>query len=109
VADVVTVADLGRLLRGLRNRQARRRGAARLTYRELADKTGWSRGIIGEYFAGNVLPPTDRFDVLVQLLGATAAEQSVLATVRDRVEEKRCKLTTDRRLGAPAGFVCPPR
>jgi hypothetical protein len=28
-----------------------------LTYRELATKTGWSRGIIGEYFAGNVPPP----------------------------------------------------
>jgi predicted ATPase len=89
LAEVATVADLGRLLRGLRHRQARRRGEARLTYRELAVKTGWSRGIIGEYFAGNVLPPTDRFDVLVRLLGATAAEQGALATARDRVEEYR--------------------
>jgi hypothetical protein len=39
-------------------------------------QTGWSRGIIGEYFAGDVLPPTDRFDVLTRL-----------ATARDRVEE----------------------
>ena len=83
------MADLGRLLRGLRHRQARRRGESRLTYRELAAKTGWSHGIIGEYFAGNVLPPTDRFDVLIRLLGATAAEQGALATARDRVEEYR--------------------
>ena len=51
--------------------------------------TGWSHGIIGEYLAGRVLPPTDRFDVLVRLLGATPAEQGVLATARDRVEESR--------------------
>ncbi|MCA1704618.1 MAG: AAA family ATPase, partial [Actinobacteria bacterium] len=60
-----------------------------LTYRELAAKTGWSRGIIGEYFAGHVLPPTDRFDELIRLLGATPAEQGALATARDRVEEHR--------------------
>lgn len=89
VAGVVTVADLARLLRQLRRRQARQRGEATLTYRELAAKTGWSRGIIGEYFTGNVLPPTDRFDVLIQLLGATTAEQGWLATARDRVEEYR--------------------
>jgi Helix-turn-helix domain/NB-ARC domain/Tetratricopeptide repeat len=89
VAGVVTVADLARLLRQLRRRQARQRGETTLTYRELAAKTGWSRGIIGEYFTGNVLPPTDRFDVLIQLLGATTAEQGRLATARDRVEEYR--------------------
>jgi hypothetical protein len=61
VAGVVSVADLARLLRQLRRRQARQGGEATLTYRELAAKTGWSRGVIGEYFAGNVLPPTDRF------------------------------------------------
>jgi AAA domain len=36
-----------------------------------------------------VLPPTDRFDVLTRLLGATAAEQGGLATARDQVEEHR--------------------
>src|SRR5690606_13126215 len=62
---------------------------AELTYRELAERTGWSVAAIGEYFAGTTLPPTDRFDVLVRLLGATAAEQGALATARDVVEEHR--------------------
>ena len=84
------MADLGGLLRQLRRRQARQGGEATLTYRELAARTGWSRGIIGEYFAGNVLPPTDRFwDQLTRLLGATVSEQGGLATARDRVEERR--------------------
>jgi len=83
------LADLARSLRQLRRREARRRGDSELTYREIAAKTGWSRGIIGEYFAGKVLPPTDRFDVLSRLLGATPAEQGALATARDRIEEAR--------------------
>jgi tetratricopeptide (TPR) repeat protein len=89
VARVASVAELAALLRQLRRREARQEGASPLTYRELAAKTGWSRGIIGEYFAGGVLPPTDRFDALIRLLGATAAEQGWLATARDRVEESR--------------------
>ena len=88
-AEVRTLADLARLLRQLRRREARRDGTAQLTYRELAARTGWSRGAVGEYFGGNMLPPTDRFDVLIRLLGATAAEQGQLATARDRVEESR--------------------
>jgi tetratricopeptide (TPR) repeat protein/transcriptional regulator with XRE-family HTH domain len=84
-----TVRELGRLLRQLRRREARRRGEAQLTYRDLAARTGWSRGIIGEYLSGKVLPPTDRFDVLIRLLGATPVEQGALATARDRVEEQR--------------------
>ena len=84
-----TAADLARVLRELRRRHARRSGRAELSYRELAEATGWSHGIIGEYLAGRVLPPTDRFDALVRLLGATAAEQGALATARDRVEEAR--------------------
>src|SRR5262245_58570469 len=87
--DVRTVADLGRLLRQLRRRDARRRGAAELTYRQLAAGTGWSIGIISAYFSGSVRPPTDRFDVLSRLLGASPAEQGALATARDRVEEHR--------------------
>ena len=88
-AAVHTVADLARLLRQLRRRDARHRGDSQLTYRELAAKTGWSRSLIGLYLSGQALPPTDRFDVLVQLLGASPAEQGVLATIRDRVEEGR--------------------
>jgi tetratricopeptide (TPR) repeat protein len=87
--EVVALADLARLLRQLRRRQARQQSDAPLTYRELAAKAGWSHGIIGAYLAGDVLPPTDRFDVLIRLLGATSAEQSALATARDRVEERR--------------------
>ncbi|HEU5425517.1 MAG TPA: tetratricopeptide repeat protein [Actinocrinis sp.] len=84
-----TAADLARVLRELRRRHARRLGRAEPSYRELAEATGWSHGIIGEYLAGRVLPPTDRFDTLVRLLGATPAEQGALATARDRVEEAR--------------------
>jgi tetratricopeptide (TPR) repeat protein/transcriptional regulator with XRE-family HTH domain len=86
---VRTLADLARVLRELRRRHARRQGIAEPTYRELAGRTGWSHGIIGEYLSGRVLPPTDRFDTLIRLLGATPAEQGALATARDRVEESR--------------------
>ncbi|MEV4141711.1 tetratricopeptide repeat protein, partial [Dactylosporangium sp. NPDC049742] len=89
VAAVRATADLARLLRELRRRDARRRGGTELTYRDLAAATGWSHGIIGGYLSGRVLPPTDRFDVLVRLLGAAPAEQGALATARDRVEEGR--------------------
>ncbi|GAA2707502.1 ATP-binding protein [Actinoplanes palleronii] len=81
--------ELGEVLRDLRRRQARRTGERQLTYRELAVRTGWSHGILGEYFAGRVLPPTDRFDLLVRLLGATPTEQGTLATLRDQIEERR--------------------
>jgi tetratricopeptide (TPR) repeat protein len=84
-----TIAELGALLRQLRRREARRRGDSPLTYRELAARTGWAHGVIGDYFAGKTLPPTDRLDVLVGLLGATPAETGALATARDRVEEHR--------------------
>ena len=84
------------MLRELRRRHARRRDAAELTYRELAAATGWSRGIIGEYLAGRVLPPTGRLDVLVRLLGAGPAEQRALATARDRIEEERRRAPASR-------------
>ncbi len=86
---VSTLEELAALLRQLRRREARRRGTAPLTYRDLAHQTGWSHGIVGQYLAGKVLPPTDRFDTLIRLLGAAPAEQGALATARDRVEEVR--------------------
>lgn len=95
-----TVADIAGLLRDLRRRHARWRRDSPLTYRELAARTGWSQAAIGEYFTGRTLPPTDRFDALVVLLGATAAEQGVLGTARDRAEEAR-------RAAAPAGDRTP--
>ncbi|MFC4041626.1 tetratricopeptide repeat protein [Dactylosporangium siamense] len=88
-ATVTTRPALANLLRDLRRRQARATGRPPLTYRQLAARTGWSHGIIGEYLAGRVLPPTDRFDDLVRLLGATPSEQAALASARDRVEEQR--------------------
>ncbi|MDQ1659342.1 MAG: hypothetical protein QOD41_4425 [Cryptosporangiaceae bacterium] len=91
-ADLATVTDVGQLaavLRQLRRRDGRRRGGPQLTYRELAERTGWSIGTICSYLAGKVLPPTGRFDELVRTLGATPSEQGALATARDRVEETR--------------------
>ncbi|MCZ7438764.1 tetratricopeptide repeat protein [Micromonospora sp. WMMC241] len=98
-----TVPDLAGLLRQLRRREARQQGETPLTYRQLAAKTGWSRGVIGEYFAGNILPPTERFDVLIRLLGATAVEQGALATARDRVEEARRQPDPDDTSAVRAG------
>ncbi|WP_327006225.1 tetratricopeptide repeat protein [Dactylosporangium sp. NBC_01737] len=86
-ATVSSLDDLAELLRHLRRRQARRRGDPPLTYRELAGRTGWSHGSIGGYFTGKILPPTDRFDVLVQLLDASPDELGGLADARDRAEE----------------------
>jgi tetratricopeptide (TPR) repeat protein/transcriptional regulator with XRE-family HTH domain len=105
-ADVQTLADLAGFLRALRRRHGRRQGTAEPTYRELAAATGWSHGIIGEYLAGRILPPTDRFDVLIRLLGATAAEQGALATARDRVEEGR-RRSTPTRNGSASGTPAP--
>ncbi|WFE30268.1 tetratricopeptide repeat protein [Solwaraspora sp. WMMD791] len=84
---VRTVAELAQVLRALRRRHARRRHDGELTYRALAARTGWSTAAVAEYLTGQTLPPTDRFDVLVALLGATPAEQGALATARDRVAE----------------------
>lgn len=89
-ADTIrTVAELADQLRRLRRRHARQRGDSPLTYRELAVRTGWAHGVIGDYFTGKTLPPTDRFDVLVGLLGASRAEMVALANARDTVEEFR--------------------
>ncbi|MGW6059257.1 helix-turn-helix domain-containing protein [Streptomyces sp. NPDC055189] len=102
VGSVDTADALAALLRQLRRRAARRDGGAQLTYRQLAARTGWAHGVIGDYFAGKTLPPTDRFDTLVQLLGATGHELRMLATARDRVEEaRRARPTAGGRTGAP--------
>ncbi|HEY7225574.1 MAG TPA: helix-turn-helix domain-containing protein [Micromonosporaceae bacterium] len=95
-AAVRTALDLAGILQLLRQREARVREGRALTYRDLAAKTGWSRASIGEYLAGTALPPADRFDELVRILGATRAELGPLANARDRVEELR------RAAGGPA-------
>ncbi|GAA1501107.1 hypothetical protein GCM10009827_009160 [Dactylosporangium maewongense] len=87
--DVTSTQQLAQILRQLRRRDARRRGEPELTYRQLAARTGWSIGLLAGYFGGDILPPTDRFDVLVELLGAAPGERGVLATARDRVHETR--------------------
>lgn len=81
--------QVAHLLRQLRRRHARQHGGPELTYRDLAVRTGWSIGSLAGYFGGRILPPTDRFDVLVTLLGATPAERGLLATARDRAHESR--------------------
>src|SRR5262245_34674636 len=93
--------ELAELLRALRRRQARQRGGPELTYRELAAKTGWSLGTVAGYFSGRLLPPTDRFDVLVSQLHATPVEQGALATARDRAQDSR------RQAPAPAPSAVP--
>jgi len=107
-AAVRSIADVARLLRELRRRSARQRGGPQLTYRELAAKTGWSRSLIALYFSGQSLPPTDRFDVLVQLLGATPAEQRAFATARDRVEESRYAKPSETGRPVPRALPAPP-
>jgi DNA-binding SARP family transcriptional activator len=94
--------DLARMLHQLRRREARRRAGAELTYRELAAKTGWSLGIVAQYFSGKSLPPVDRFDVLIRLLGASPAEQGALATLRDRADEHRRRATPTGGRAGPA-------
>jgi transcriptional regulator with XRE-family HTH domain len=89
VAEVQSVEELALVLRELRRREARRREGAELTYRHLAGQAGWSHAVVAAYLTGKTLPPTDRFDTLIQLLGANRTEQGVLATARDRVEERR--------------------
>jgi predicted ATPase/transcriptional regulator with XRE-family HTH domain/Flp pilus assembly protein TadD len=92
--SVRSIGDLAAVLRHLRRREARARGGPQLTYRELAEMTGWSRTMIGNYLSGKTVPPTDRFDALARLLGANGRELGMLATVRDRVEEWQ-RLTVD--------------
>jgi tetratricopeptide (TPR) repeat protein len=89
VDHVQTVEELGEVLRQLRRRYARRHNTPELTVRELARRSGYAYGVISEYLSGKTLAPTDRFDVLIRLLGASATEQRALATARDRVDEQR--------------------
>jgi len=105
-----TLEDLAALLRDLRRRHARSRRDSNLTYRELAARTGWSQTAVAEYFTARTLPPTDRFDALLDVLGATPAERGALATARDRVEEtdRRARARRGSRSLVPSG-TSPPR
>jgi hypothetical protein len=87
--NLETLEDLGDSLRRLRRRYARRRSDALPSYRYLAERTGYAHGVIGGYFSGKVLPPPDKLDVIVVLLGADGAERLAFAAARDAVEERR--------------------
>jgi DNA-binding CsgD family transcriptional regulator/tetratricopeptide (TPR) repeat protein/transcriptional regulator with XRE-family HTH domain len=89
VAAVRSLPQLSRFLRELRGREARLRDGREITFRELAHKTGWSRSVVRDYLAGQTLPPADRFDALVILLGAGPEERRQLASARDRVADLR--------------------
>lgn len=108
-AMVRTLDDLAALLRDLRRRHARSRKDTSLTYRELAAKTGWSQTAIAEYFTARTLPPTDRFDALLELLSTTAAERRALATARDRIEEgqRQARVNRTARTGPATAALYP--
>ena len=86
---VWTAADLARVLRVLRRREARDREGPELTYREISDRTGWSVSVIGGYFTGVKLPSMERFDELVRLLGARPREQGALSSAWERAVAAR--------------------
>lgn len=87
IAGVRSLAELGELLRRLRLRDARSRGAREISHQELAAKAGWSRTAVRDYLTGQTLPPTDRFDTLIVLLGALPTERRELAAARERVAD----------------------
>ncbi|MCI0685805.1 MAG: tetratricopeptide repeat protein [Sporichthyaceae bacterium] len=107
VERIQTLEELGEALRQLRRRHARRQRSPELTVRELARRSGYAYGVISEYLSGKSLAPTDRFDVLIRLLGASAREQRALATARDRVEEQRRVRRPGGTTAAPGGFGVP--
>jgi tetratricopeptide (TPR) repeat protein len=101
-AAVRTAADLARVLRELRRRHARRLRVPVLTYRTIADRTGWSVSTIGGYFTGTRLASVDRFDELIRLLGAAPDEQGALATARELAAGSRpVTELADAPVGAP--------
>ena len=84
-----TVADVARMLRELRRRGLQRGHGPDLTYRHIAQRTGYSRASVMAYFSGLTLPPEGRLRELAHLLGAAPGEQAALAQARDRVETAR--------------------
>jgi tetratricopeptide (TPR) repeat protein len=88
--------DFGRALRRLRER-ARRKTGRKLTCRELAKLTGYSRSAISNWLGGKRLAAADCLGDLLVVLDATAAEQQVLATARDDIEERRRMVPNPRR------------
>ena len=106
-AGVQSLEALAGILRDLRRRHARTQRDSSLTYRELAERTGWSQAAIAEYFTARTLPPTDRFDALLEVLGASPRELRALAEARDRVEENQ-RRAKGRRPRGTASFAGDP-
>ncbi|HEV2637647.1 MAG TPA: tetratricopeptide repeat protein [Actinocrinis sp.] len=101
-AGAWSLEDVAELLRTLRRRHARAQRDSSLTYRELAARTGWSQAAIAEYFTARTLPPTDRFDALIEVLGAAPGELRALADARDRAEENQRQAKKRRPAGSDA-------
>ncbi|MER7279832.1 tetratricopeptide repeat protein [Dactylosporangium sp. NPDC000244] len=88
-SGVSTLDELSGLLRDLRRRQARRVRSSPLTFGEMAARTGWPHAVIGTYFDGRALPPAERLEALLRLLGASPAECFAFASARSRIETVR--------------------
>ncbi|MGI5245904.1 tetratricopeptide repeat protein [Dactylosporangium sp. CA-139066] len=101
-SGVATLDELADLLRDLRRRQARRARSSPLTFDELAARTGWPHAAIGAYFAGRALPPAERLDTLLRLLGASPAESGAIASARSRIAEPRPAAASDGISASPA-------
>jgi transcriptional regulator with XRE-family HTH domain len=85
---VETVEDFARALRRVKVR-AERTGNRKLTCRRLAEITGYSHSTISTWLSGKSLPPADKLDDLLDALGATPDERSLLATKRDDIDDLR--------------------
>jgi tetratricopeptide (TPR) repeat protein/transcriptional regulator with XRE-family HTH domain len=102
-----TTEDLGYALRQLR-RRCRQNSGSKLTYRDLAERTGYSRSAIGNWLAGKSLPSADRLDDLAGHLGATQQEQRILARAREEIDEGR-GVTPGPALAPDGPSAVPPR
>src|SRR5688572_27320383 len=81
--SAASTGDLARVLRGLRQRQVGR--GTPLSYRQISAATGISSGAVGIYLAGNRMPTEDRFDALVEALGADLTERAALSAAWRRL------------------------
>jgi tetratricopeptide (TPR) repeat protein/transcriptional regulator with XRE-family HTH domain len=80
---VGTLADLARVLSGLREREVRR--GAQLSYRQIAARAGISLGAVASYLNGGRLPASERFALLVEVLGADDTERAALGAAWRRI------------------------
>jgi len=99
--DAQTLDDLGNSLSRLRQRYAQRSHQTVPTYRFLADRTGYGPSVIGEYFNATVLPPPDKLDAIVAILGADEAERLAFVKLRNAIEERRRGSATSRAEPSP--------